>query len=47
MDKAAEVALKTVKEFLEEEDELEEVIFVLFTKSSLEVYKRKAQEIFV
>jgi len=47
MDKAAEVALKTVKEFLEEKDELEEVIFVLFTKSSLEVYKRKAQEIFV
>jgi len=46
MDKAAEVALKTVKEFLEGEDKLEEVVFVLFTRPSLEVYERKAQEIF-
>jgi len=45
IEEAAEVALKTVREFLEEEDKLEEVVFVLFTESSLRVYERKAQEI--
>ena len=45
LEEAAEIALKTVKEFLEEEDELEEVVLVLFTKSSFQVYERKAREI--
>jgi len=45
IEEAAEVALKTVREFLEEEDKLEEIVFVLFTESSLHVYERKAQEI--
>jgi len=44
-EEAAEVALKTIKEFLEEEDKLEEVVLVLFTQSSLRIYERKAQEI--
>jgi len=46
IEKAAEIALKTVKEFLEEEDKLEEVVFVLFTRSGLRVYEKKAPEIF-
>jgi len=45
IEEAAEIALKTVKEFLEEEDKLEEVVLVLFTQSSFQVYERKAQEI--
>lgn len=45
MEEAAEIALKTVKEFLENEDKLEEVVFVLFTSSSFRVYERKAREI--
>jgi O-acetyl-ADP-ribose deacetylase (regulator of RNase III) len=43
---AAEIALKMVKEFLENEDNLDEVVFVLFSKSSLEVYATEAQELF-
>ena len=45
MEEAAGIALKTVKEFLEKEDKLEEVVFVLFTSSSFRVYERKAREI--
>jgi len=45
IEEAAEIALKTIKEFLEEEDKLEEVILVLFTRPSFQVYERKAQEI--
>jgi len=44
-EEAAEIALRTIKEFLEEEDKLEEVILVLFTKPSLQIYERKAREI--
>ena len=43
---AAEIALKMVKEFLENEDNLDEVVFVLFSKSALEVYATEAQELF-
>jgi O-acetyl-ADP-ribose deacetylase (regulator of RNase III) len=43
---AAEIALKTVKEFLENEDNLDEVVLVLFSKSALEVYATEAQELF-
>jgi len=45
MEEAAEVALKTVRDFLEDEDKLDEVVFVLFTKSAYKVYERKAREI--
>ena len=46
IEKASIVALSTVKEFLEKEDELEEVIFVLFSKKDLEIYEQNAIEIF-
>jgi hypothetical protein len=35
-----------VKEFLEKEDRLGEVVFVLFSESALEVYSDKAEEVF-
>jgi O-acetyl-ADP-ribose deacetylase (regulator of RNase III) len=35
---AAQEALKAVKEFLEKEDSLDEVVFVLFSERALEVY---------
>jgi len=38
---ASEVALKTVKEFLEKENRLDEVVFVLFSEKALEVYMKK------
>ena len=44
-EEAAEVALKTVRDFLEAEDKLDEVIFVLFTESAYRIYERKAREI--
>lgn len=45
IEKASRITLKTVKEFLEKEDKLDEVVFVLFTKNDLEIYKRAAKEI--
>jgi len=42
MDSASRVAIQTVKQFLEEEDDLTEVRFVLFTKDS---YDRFIEEI--
>jgi len=45
MEEAAEVALKTVRDFLEAEDKLDEVVFVLFTESAYRIYERKAREI--
>jgi O-acetyl-ADP-ribose deacetylase (regulator of RNase III) len=41
---AAQVALKAVKEFLEKEDRLDEVVFVLFSESALEVYLDKTKK---
>jgi O-acetyl-ADP-ribose deacetylase (regulator of RNase III) len=41
---ACRVALEAVKEFLEKEDNLDEVIFVLFSENALEVYADKAYE---
>jgi len=43
--KASRIALSTVKEFLEKEDKLDKIIFVLFTKHDLEIYKKAAEEI--
>ncbi|MEM3550051.1 MAG: O-acetyl-ADP-ribose deacetylase [Candidatus Bathyarchaeia archaeon] len=45
IEKASRIAIKTVKEFLEKEDKLDEVVFVLFSKSSFEVYAEAAREI--
>jgi len=42
---ACRVALKVVKEFLEKEDNLDEVVFVLFSESALEVYLDKAKNL--
>ena len=43
---ACRVALNAVKDFLEREDNLNEVVFVLFSESALEVYVHTAEEIF-
>lgn len=45
VEEAAPVALKAVKELLEGTDALTEVVFVLFTSSDLEKYKKTAEEI--
>ena len=42
---ASHVALKTVKEFLEKEDKLEKVIFVLFSDRDFEIYLETAKSI--
>jgi O-acetyl-ADP-ribose deacetylase (regulator of RNase III) len=44
MEKASKIALKTVKEFLEKEDNLNEVLLVLFSKPDLETYEKAAKE---
>src|SRR4030042_3206204 len=41
---ASRIALKAVKEFLEKEDELDEVVFVLFSEHDLKVYVEAAEE---
>ena len=43
---ACRVALEAVKEFLEKEYRLDEVVFVLFSERALEVYVDKAKEVF-
>ncbi len=45
IEKASRIAITGVKEFLEKEDKLDKVIFVLFTKRDLEIYKEAAKEI--
>lgn len=44
VDKACRIALTTVKEFLEKENGLECVIFVLFTQHDLETYRKAADD---
>jgi O-acetyl-ADP-ribose deacetylase (regulator of RNase III) len=43
---ASHVALEAVKQFLEKEDNLDEVVFVLFSESALEVYADEAGKVF-
>jgi O-acetyl-ADP-ribose deacetylase (regulator of RNase III) len=43
---ASRIALKTVKDFLEKEDQLREVVFVLFSEHDLKVYLDSAKEKF-
>lgn len=45
IEKASRIALATVKEFLEKEDRLDRVAFVLFTEHDLEIYKQALKEI--
>jgi O-acetyl-ADP-ribose deacetylase (regulator of RNase III) len=45
LEEASRVALEAVKEFLEKEDALNEVVFVLFSESALEVYSAEAEEV--
>jgi len=42
---ACRIALKTVKEFLEKEDNLDEVVFVLFSEHDLKIYLEAANEL--
>ena len=44
IEKASKIALKTVQEFLEKEDNLNEVLLVLFSKHDLEIYEKAAKE---
>jgi O-acetyl-ADP-ribose deacetylase (regulator of RNase III) len=46
VEKASQVAISIVKEFLEKEDKLEKVVFVLFSSRDLEIYKDAAKKIF-
>jgi O-acetyl-ADP-ribose deacetylase (regulator of RNase III) len=43
--KASRIALETVKGILEQENKLDEVVFVLFNKEDLEIYEKAAKEI--
>jgi O-acetyl-ADP-ribose deacetylase (regulator of RNase III) len=43
---ASRIALKTVKNFLEKEDKLKEVVFVLFSEHDLKIYADAAKEAF-
>lgn len=45
IEKASRIALVAAKEFLEKEDKLEKVVFVLFTRRDLEIYEEAAKEI--
>jgi len=45
VEKASRIAIATVKEFLETEDKLDMVVFVLFTRHDFEVYRNAAKEI--
>ena len=43
IDEASRIAIRTVKSFLEKEDRLERVIFVLFSKRDFEIYLKSTQ----
>jgi len=45
IEKASQIAISTVKEFLEKEDDLDKVVFVLFSKSNFEIYRKAAEGI--
>jgi O-acetyl-ADP-ribose deacetylase (regulator of RNase III) len=45
-EEASLIAVKTVKDFLEKEDKLEKVVFVLFSESALEIYMKTAHSLF-
>jgi O-acetyl-ADP-ribose deacetylase (regulator of RNase III) len=45
LEKASRIALATVEDFLEKEDNLDKVVFVLFSEDDLEVYKDAGKEV--
>ena len=45
IEKASRIAIATVKEFLEKEDKLDNVTFVLFAGPDLEIYKKATKQI--
>jgi O-acetyl-ADP-ribose deacetylase (regulator of RNase III) len=44
IEKASRIALATVKDFLEKEDNLDKVMFVLFSRDDLEIYEDAGKE---
>ncbi len=46
IDEASHIALATVKTFLEKEDRIEKVTFVLFSQRDFEVYAKAANDVF-
>ncbi len=46
MREAAEVALRSIRNFLEKNEGIKEVIIVLFTQSALKIYRTVADEVF-
>ncbi|MEM3623660.1 MAG: O-acetyl-ADP-ribose deacetylase [Candidatus Bathyarchaeia archaeon] len=45
IEEASKTAISTVKEFLEKEDNLDKVVFVLFSRRDFEIYRKAAEEI--
>jgi len=45
VEKASQIAIATVKRFLEKEDKLDKVVFVLFSRHDLDIYRERAKEI--
>jgi len=45
IEEASLIAIKTVKDFLEKEDKLAEVIFVLFSNNAFEIYLKTAKTV--
>jgi O-acetyl-ADP-ribose deacetylase (regulator of RNase III) len=45
IEEASKIAISTVKEFLEKEDNLDKVVFVLFSKRDFEIYRKVAERI--
>jgi len=45
IEKASRIALATVKNFLEREDKLDKVVFVLFSRNDLEIYRDAWKEV--
>lgn len=46
IEKASLIALRATREFLEKENELKEVVFVLFSEANLKTYEKSAKGIF-
>ncbi|MGQ9506704.1 MAG: O-acetyl-ADP-ribose deacetylase [Candidatus Bathycorpusculaceae bacterium] len=47
IEEASKIALSTVKEFLEKEDNVDKVVFVLFSSRDFEIYRKVAREILI
>ena len=45
IEKASDIAIRAVLDFLEETHQMEEIIFVLFSENDYEVYEKKMKKI--